>query len=527
MACFDRNLAALRAQAALLERADPAIVRGAIDATQRLPGVDDCADATLAAMVPLPTSTTERARIRALDEKLAASSADILHDRPAERLRVSESLLAEARSIDYPPLLARALENDFQTKQQNLRAADQVLTELADAAAASRDDVTLAKAWSHLIAELARQSRLEEAAALEPVARSASTRAGSPPDLLHRIETALGDLEAARKQPAAAQAHFRAALVSAQHPSQRRSTLMKLASSLVQSRKIGEALPLVEEALTLTELIHGPRHPVYAQTLLVLGQVLSYTGTVADVPRARDALERALAIQRAAFGEQHAAVAKALSELAGLEIAVGRQAEAESLARRALAITERQSDPALTKVSLDRLAGAIAGQGRLAEARPYYERSLAEAEKLWGKENDGYAGSEVSLANRLLELGDHAAARAYATHAMGVFDRLKLKPGTALAVRIVALCDLRAGETEHGIAGLEKAVALCRTPGCYLGNLEAMLFSLGEHLILTGTDRKRGMKVLQEARAGLAAMGRTDDVEELDAWLKKHGEASR
>ena len=51
---------------------------------------------------------------------------------------------------------------------------------------------------------------------------------------------------------------------------------------------------------------------------------------------------------------------------------------------------------------------------------------------------------------------------------------------------------------------------------------EDIIAFLGKKLIETGRDRPRGLALIREARTGLAAIGRTDSVADLDAWLKQH-----
>jgi tetratricopeptide (TPR) repeat protein len=72
-------------------------------------------------------------------------------------------------------------------------------------------------------------------------------------------------------------------------------------------------------------------------------------------------------------------VASALNNLAGLYSGQGRQADAEPLYKRALAIRERALGPDHPDVaqSLNHLADLYSAQGRHAEAEPLYKRAQA------------------------------------------------------------------------------------------------------------------------------------------------------
>jgi hypothetical protein len=91
-----------------------------------------------------------------------------------------------------------------------------------------------------------------------------------------------------------------------------------------------------------------------------------------------------------------------------------------------------------------------------------------------------------------------------------------------MALRVIATCDAHDGKIDDAIIALERAVALCDGPGCSPGNLEALKFALAEQLMESGKDRARALRLAQEVRAGLVTIGRTGDLAELDAWVKKH-----
>lgn len=424
--------------------------------------------------------------------------------------------------MNYPPVLARALEMNLFALRASELASDKIAHDLADAAAAARDDVLLAGTWTRLLTELARQGRFDEALAVQTTARTAVKRIGAPASHMFELEHAMAALEQARGDIVAAEPHIRAALDLAPTDRERRIALITLSSILLQARRAKEARTIAEQAVALTEITHGRKHPEMSKPLLTLGLAHQMSGNPDDIPNARRALQEALELRIAAYDEQNILVAQALTELAGLELAVGNFVEAERLARRGVAITDKTPDPTRVTVQLQRLAGALASQGKLEEARPYYERALDAAAKVGGTENRRYAGAEINLANRLLELEDYAAARRRAAHAASVFEKAGDASGQALSLRVIATCDAHEGRIDDAIIALEHAVTLCSGPGCSPGNLEAIKFALAEQLVASG-DHARALKLAQEVRDGLVKIGRTGDLAELDAWMKKHG----
>jgi len=104
-----------------------------------------------------------------------------------------------------------------------------------------------------------------------------------------------------------------------------------------------DARPLAERALAIDEAALGPDHPAVATDLNNLAWILRDLGLAGE---ARPLAERALAITEAALGPDHPTVAIRLNALALILRDLGLAGEARPLAERAAAITEatRPSD---------------------------------------------------------------------------------------------------------------------------------------------------------------------------------------
>ena len=122
--------------------------------------------------------------------------------------------------------------------------------------------------------------------------------------------------------------------------------------------------------------------------------------------------KRALALAQRQFGPSHAEVAVALNNLAELYLAEGHYGEAEPLYKRALAIAEKALGPDHPHVGtcLDNLAELYRDEGRYAEAEPLYKRALAIAEKAFGPDHPDVGTDLHNLANLYREQGRYAEA---------------------------------------------------------------------------------------------------------------------
>ena len=136
-----------------------------------------------------------------------------------------------------------------------------------------------------------------------------------------------------------------------------------------------QAVPLLQQVLTLREQTLGPIHADVALSLNDLGDLFLAQGQHTE---ALPLYQRALVIKEQVLGPHHPEVAWNLSGLAELYRAQGQYTEALSLYQRALTIREHALGPAPPDVALilDSLARLYEEQGRLDEALPLVQRAL-------------------------------------------------------------------------------------------------------------------------------------------------------
>lgn len=118
-------------------------------------------------------------------------------------------------------------------------------------------------------------------------------------------------------------------------------------------------------------------------------------------------LERALAVNRRAWGEQHPETATTETNLSGLLLAAGRADEAVRMGRAALAAFEATlgGDHPRTAAAASNLADALRARGNRIEAERLYRRALAIDERAYGPQGAEPLNDARNLAGFLREIG--------------------------------------------------------------------------------------------------------------------------
>ncbi len=157
-----------------------------------------------------------------------------------------------------------------------------------------------------------------------------------------------------------------------QHPTVA-TCLNNLAMLLLETNRLGEAEPLMRRALEIDEATFGKRHPTVAIRLNNLATLMRDT----RIEKAERLMRRALEINETALGKQHPAVAINLNNLATLLLETNRIGEAEPLMRRALEIDEAtfgEQHPTVA-IRLNNLAILLINTDRIEEAEPLMRQS--------------------------------------------------------------------------------------------------------------------------------------------------------
>jgi tetratricopeptide (TPR) repeat protein len=178
-------------------------------------------------------------------------------------------------------------------------------------------------------------------------------------------------------------------------------------------RHLDEAEKHYRRALTLGEATLGPEHASIAWYLVALSEVRHLAG---DDVQALALAERALRIRIAALGEDHVDLAEAHGHACDALLGLGRDAEALTHCKRAVAIARAAEIkiPALLDYTCG-VAEAEWGLGRHAEAAASFERTYQVASEFeLAAPAVQLACARFGEARVLWERGQHARARALA-----------------------------------------------------------------------------------------------------------------
>jgi len=195
---------------------------------------------------------------------------------------------------------------------------------------------------------------------------------------------------------------------------------------------------LARQAMTdLAQL--GPETIDVALATDWLGVALFQQGRNAE---AEPLFRRALAITEKALGEEDPLTTSNLINVAEVLRVQARYAEAEPLARRALASNEKAGRELGVAGSLNGLAILLEAQGRFKEAEPLIRRALAIYEKALGPEHPKTAISLAYLSGWLLDQGRYAQAEPLVRRALAINEKALGEEDPQTTNNLIELADL-------------------------------------------------------------------------------------
>ena len=488
MGCLSQRRQELRALSELLSQADAKLMAKAVDASQALTPLAECADAkALTAPVRPPADAATRAKVQQVRNKLAVAKAHDLAGQYAEELRLETSAAAEAKEIHYRPLEAEALGQlgELQKTKGDLKAAEATFKEALRAALASGHDLVSAQVWTGQVGLNIKRTRYQDADEAANNALAALERVGGNEVLLAPLLNDLGALrEGEAKYDEAVANHQRALEIRKRlYGPIHRDVAQSMNNLGIAFARLGnddQALEYYRGALSVYEQTLGPRHSRLSLSLNNIGNVLRRQGKLEE---SRASYERAVAIVEQAEGPDAPDVALPLDNLGIVVRLQGKFEEALALHRRALKIRQGQLGDSHPDVgaTLEHIGTVLVEQKKPSEALGYFERQLAIDEKALGAEHPW-------VANDLVRLG-----------------RLHL--------------DLH--QPEQAVALLERALQLREARPAKGNGVAEARFALARALRQNGRDPSRSRSLALQARETYA--GDPDKnaktLSELDAWL--------
>ena len=534
-ACLERRLAEVRALTELFVRnPDGEVVDHAVAAVGELPALATCADAAaLRDATPLPPGADERARLTALRDRLATATSAHALGRYATALPIAQGVVAEARDLRFPPLLAEALFLTGTLQDDLGKSADAVTTlgEAARVAATAHADDLVARALVELLWTVGQsQAKPEQALAMVAATDAAVARAGDPPIRRAQLLTRRGYLLDVTGDNAGAVAALRESVrlwetTPGASPIGLASTLVNLGEVLRGHGDTEAARAEFARALALQEQALGPDHPDVGATRNNLGAALWAEGRFDE---ARADIARSLAIDEATYGPVHPRVAISLLNLGGLLNAQGQPAAARPYLERALAI-QRQvlapDHPDLGK-ALHNLGVTVAAQGDHPAALAYFEDARDVFARALGDDHVHLALPLTGIGDELVALGRRREALAFYQRAIAIQDRTygDRSLDTAYSLTSYGACLTDLGRARDALAPLTRAVALRSGRQVDAQELADAQFQLARALWDSGRDRARARSLAASAAAAYASSDDdSPDRKAIAAWQAAHG----
>jgi tetratricopeptide (TPR) repeat protein len=245
------------------------------------------------------------------------------------------------------------------------------------------------------------------------------------------------------------------------------TTLMERVVALRSQGKYGEALPLAERVLMLSEQAAQLDLPVEMKTTLVSGP-LNVLGelsrAVGDYARAESLLQRAIKLNEQLKGPEDISVVPPLNNLAALYYETGEYDKAEPLFQRAIRISERVKGAQHpdTATALNNLALLYDARNDFQHAEQLMQRALAIREQVRGPEHEDTAVSLTNLGILYDEEGDPVRAEAAMRRALAILEKVKGPdhPDTATAINNLASLYRHKGDYPEAERLYQRALAI-------------------------------------------------------------------
>ncbi len=486
-ACLDRRLDELQELSLVFTHADAQVVETSAAAVSSLSSLRDCVDAAALAGRMKQPDPAIAGRVEALRRQLARTKANLDAGRYVDARTSGERIVAEARALQYRPLIAEALWTLANARDHlsDDTTIDTMLDAIANAEAGRQDDVA-ALGWASLVRRYVAHADVAAATGALARARAAVDRldgrtpargdlldnegflrlmSGQPGEAIRLYQTHVAELEGRANSEDLTMA----------------DTLEDLSRPLRFLERMKEAKAANARELTIRMSVLGPEHPRTADTMTSLGSDDVELGNLAE---AETLLTRSLELIERTYGADHERSVWTLIALGELYDRSGRPEAGLSTIRRAEALLE--------------------GAGGKSPLLPYVLVALAEAMHRRERYSDALA----------------AAARAE--------DLYRAFPG--IAVFAVERARLMAGEALLGLHRFNEAkVVLERAldgeehgegPGAQQAETA---FSLARTLWEVDSERPRARSLATQAEAEYAgAEAHDEDRRRVQAWLAAH-----
>jgi tetratricopeptide (TPR) repeat protein len=425
--CLDDRLNETQALVDTLAHADTQLLARAPEASASLSSLTPCANVrALTARTPY-RDEAQAAAVAAVTKDVDAARALFLAGKSKEAEAALVKLEERERAIGYAPALART--------RFYLAEAERALGRFAEAESAAeeagfdsllgRDDEALEYAWALLVEVVGADRHQLAGAKWRRYAEAVESRRGAVPDELsaYLLSSEATFLQAHDQFDEAETVLTRERAIYERLPERRAQALQARSSLIVnmcEEGRIDAALPLQQALVADYRALLGPLHPRTLATAFNVGVSLQLLRRYGE---ALEAFDASLAAYKQVSGEHHTNVAVMMMCKADALLGLGRAAEAEALAQRAMPLMLEFVAPDepgmyLMVATLGRCALA---QGRRDEGLRQLERAVAMAER-GGVSAIESAPTRFTLARALVDAGrDRPRARSLAIGARDTY----------------------------------------------------------------------------------------------------------
>ncbi|OJT20912.1 hypothetical protein BO221_28870 [Archangium sp. Cb G35] len=542
MRCLDQRLAEVAALTRLFAQADHRVVQYAPRTAEQLSPLAGCSDlAVLEAAGPVPEDAASRQLTEdlhaALMEGRMLGAAGRYAEGAARVLPVAEQ--ARAAGNRYGGAEAFLLVAELRDQAGDYRGAEKLVQDAVWAAEASRNDEVAVRAST--LAVRITGERLEKydlAHLWQERADAALARMGGDEvlraRLLHNVSRVLA-IEGRYVEATERQRQALTLLEKNQGPESLAvaDVLVDLGHDLLTQGQVDEGLIHLRRALALRERELGALHPDSGQALLALS---SAAWIRRDIAEGRRLTHQALQVLEQSLGPDHPMVAYALNDYA-MHLLHGSKNDANEalpMMLRGSRIIQSAEGPDSSSAALftSNLAQVEMSLGRMSEAEHHFREAIAQLEAKRGPEH-------VTLCSPLHGLGIALQNQGRIDEALPYFDRSvsihDAQPGDYHKARADLLMDLGNGyliakRPRDAIPSLERALALIeksseKSPQPLLHQRSIIRFRLARALWDANEDRLRARQLVTEALE-LAKEERHPGAEKyqknLERWLSEH-----
>jgi len=294
MACLDRRLDSFASVVTAFETVESASLAGAADAVSQLPPLGYCEDtAAMKAQFPPPEDPAVRAQVDGLRGRLSRALALEHLGRHREALAETQSVVGEAKKVDYPLIVGEAqlargrvliMRGQEDAAVEPLREAENI--GLAHGQLALAIEASARRFYAQAQFGIDLQGLVDQARIVEPLSQRVEDGGFARPLLLNNIgvvNMALGERKRATR-------YFRAAYAELPAPDRRPAELNAVLGNLAMVvNEPAEREAFAGEALEQSQQLLGEHHPKTLTSLVGYSHVA--TALSDALARARRACE--------------------------------------------------------------------------------------------------------------------------------------------------------------------------------------------------------------------------------------------